>query len=212
MDIIQSSDVKDHVLAQLANSMGPNLYDCTRVWSAWSYGTMGPNDFSSVIDNDERMADLANTLISTTNDHLDGDTPDAIMKAIHEAFVNELGTVYFNEEDLTVQDSFTDIGDMDDEVHGIVFDFFLVIAPYTLSAEWMTCLATTLRQDERWVDMADMAARHPQVISFKLLQEAARHLGDDLAEPYQRLLTAWTREQGLLDQVPVKNRRPRPRS
>ncbi len=36
-----------------------DAYDCTRVWSAWGYGTMSQNDFESVAGNDERVDEIA---------------------------------------------------------------------------------------------------------------------------------------------------------
>lgn len=34
--------------------------DCMRVWDAWSYGTMGPDDFWPVAESDERVAEIRN--------------------------------------------------------------------------------------------------------------------------------------------------------
>lgn len=42
----------------LAEALG-DAYDCVRVWSAWGYGTMGPNDFMLVAEDGERMHELA---------------------------------------------------------------------------------------------------------------------------------------------------------
>lgn len=36
-----------------------DAYDCTRAWSAWSYGTMGPEDFSQVSEDDDRVREIA---------------------------------------------------------------------------------------------------------------------------------------------------------
>lgn len=36
-----------------------DAYDCTRVWSAWSYGTMGPEDFSQVSEDGDRVREIA---------------------------------------------------------------------------------------------------------------------------------------------------------
>ena len=38
-------------------------YHCTRVWSAWSYGTMGPDDFSPV-DQSDTPAELADAILA----------------------------------------------------------------------------------------------------------------------------------------------------
>ena len=37
-----------------------DAYDCLRVWNAWSYGTMGPGDFSQVAEDSDRVADIRN--------------------------------------------------------------------------------------------------------------------------------------------------------
>ena len=41
-----------------------NAYDCTRVWSAWGVGTMGPDDFALVAEDDERVAEIADAAIA----------------------------------------------------------------------------------------------------------------------------------------------------
>lgn len=41
--------IADVIHDALAASLG-DAYDCTRVWSAWSYGTMGEDDFEPVRD------------------------------------------------------------------------------------------------------------------------------------------------------------------
>lgn len=43
-------------------------YDCTRVWSAWSYGTMDQDDFVPVLD---RLEELIETIVW----HIRNDTP-----------------------------------------------------------------------------------------------------------------------------------------
>lgn len=42
----------------LAETLG-DAFDCTRVWSAWGVGTMGPNDFALVAEDDARLQELA---------------------------------------------------------------------------------------------------------------------------------------------------------
>ena len=37
-----------------------DAYDCLRVWNAWSYGTMGPDDFSQVAEDSDRVAEIRN--------------------------------------------------------------------------------------------------------------------------------------------------------
>jgi hypothetical protein len=49
----QMNAVRDAIAAALGDT-----YDCTRVWSAWGVGTMGPDDFVPVAEDDERMHEL----------------------------------------------------------------------------------------------------------------------------------------------------------
>ena len=46
----------------IAEALG-DAYDCTRVWSAWSYDTMGPNDFTLVAEDSERVAEIRNAVL-----------------------------------------------------------------------------------------------------------------------------------------------------
>lgn len=41
----------------VAGALG-DAYDCGRHWSAWSYGTMGPDDFSQVSEDDDRVREI----------------------------------------------------------------------------------------------------------------------------------------------------------
>ena len=66
-------------------------YDCTRVWSAWSYKTMSANDFEAIAQNDDRITEIAQAAILA----IPGPTPaqllaDALalpeVRALVEAF------------------------------------------------------------------------------------------------------------------------------
>ena len=46
----------------IATALG-DAYDCTRHWSAWSYGTMGPDDFSLVADDEGRIAEIREAVL-----------------------------------------------------------------------------------------------------------------------------------------------------
>lgn len=46
----------------LCESIG-SAYDCLRVWGAWSYGTMGPDDFALVTEDGERVAEIRNSVL-----------------------------------------------------------------------------------------------------------------------------------------------------
>ena len=53
----------DLVKDAVAEALG-DAYDCGRHWSAWSYGTMGPDDFSLVREDDERVHEIAQAAVS----------------------------------------------------------------------------------------------------------------------------------------------------
>ena len=52
------AEIPDSVTDAVAEALGEAL-DCTRVWEAWSYGTMGPDDFSTVAEDGGRVAEIA---------------------------------------------------------------------------------------------------------------------------------------------------------
>jgi hypothetical protein len=51
------------VHAAVAEALGGGAYDCTRVWEAWQVGTMGPDDFVLVAEDDDRVAEIADAAI-----------------------------------------------------------------------------------------------------------------------------------------------------
>jgi hypothetical protein len=44
-------------------------YTCTRVWSSWSYGTMGSDDFHLAAEDDDIVSDTAKMLFDFVNSH-----------------------------------------------------------------------------------------------------------------------------------------------
>lgn len=58
---------KERVCEAIAEALG-DAYDCTRVWNAWSYGTMGPDDFCLVAEDGERVAEIANAAMGAMTD------------------------------------------------------------------------------------------------------------------------------------------------
>ena len=56
-------ELPESVIDAVAEALG-DAYDCGRVWSAWSYGTMGPDDFSMVAEDAERVAEIARSAIN----------------------------------------------------------------------------------------------------------------------------------------------------
>ena len=58
-----TEEQRQAVIEAVAVALG-DAYDCMRVWSAWSYGTMGSDDFSMVAEDDSRLAEIADAAIS----------------------------------------------------------------------------------------------------------------------------------------------------
>lgn len=59
-DGIPSAELRVAIQRGLIAELG-DTYDCTRVWSAWGYGTMGEDDFVPVLD---RLNDLIDTIVN----------------------------------------------------------------------------------------------------------------------------------------------------
>ena len=47
----------------VAEALG-DAYDCLRVWSAWGVGTMGPDDFSLIAEDEERLMEITMAALS----------------------------------------------------------------------------------------------------------------------------------------------------
>lgn len=48
----------------IAEAIGGDTYDCTRVWSAWGVGTMSDDDFVPVVEQDERLYEIADSVLT----------------------------------------------------------------------------------------------------------------------------------------------------
>ena len=57
-----TEELREAACNAVAEALG-DAYDCTRVWSAWGYGTMGPDDFASVAEDDDRVAEIVDAVI-----------------------------------------------------------------------------------------------------------------------------------------------------
>ena len=57
-----SDEHREAVHQAVAEALG-SAYDCQRVWSAWSCGTTGPDDFTLTAEDDDRVAEIANAAI-----------------------------------------------------------------------------------------------------------------------------------------------------
>ena len=58
-------EVRESVIEAIAEALG-DAYDCTRVWSAWSYGTMSQDDFSLVAEDRSRLEEIADAAMLAT--------------------------------------------------------------------------------------------------------------------------------------------------
>ena len=54
--------MRERVMEAVAEALG-DAYDCTRVWSAWGYGTMGSDDFRLVANDPDRLHEIAEAAI-----------------------------------------------------------------------------------------------------------------------------------------------------
>lgn len=61
-ETILTESTIENVDEAIAEALG-EAYDCLRVWSAWSYGTMGPDDFSLVAEDSDRLAEIRDAAI-----------------------------------------------------------------------------------------------------------------------------------------------------
>lgn len=61
MSNIASID-REAIASALLSSLG-TVYDCNRVWDAWSYGTMGPDDFVPLDTQQDRIEEVVDAII-----------------------------------------------------------------------------------------------------------------------------------------------------
>lgn len=55
---------RDNMRDLIAEVIGGDAYDCVRVWSAWGVGTMSEDDFVPITDQDERLYEIADSVIA----------------------------------------------------------------------------------------------------------------------------------------------------
>ena len=60
----------EQVKEAISEALG-DAYDCTRVWSAWSHGTMTDDDFTPVSDDNDRLSEIASAAINAINPRSD---------------------------------------------------------------------------------------------------------------------------------------------
>lgn len=46
----------------VADAIGRDTYDCSRVWSAWGYGTMSEDDFTPIINDINRLQEIVDAV------------------------------------------------------------------------------------------------------------------------------------------------------
>lgn len=54
---------RDSMRDIIAQAIGGDTYDCTRVWSAWGVGTMSEDDFVSLVDQEDRLYEIADACL-----------------------------------------------------------------------------------------------------------------------------------------------------
>lgn len=54
---------RDNLRDIIAQAIGGDTYDCTRVWSAWGVGTMSEDDFVPVVDQESRLYEMADACL-----------------------------------------------------------------------------------------------------------------------------------------------------
>jgi len=69
--------MKEKIRNAVADAIGLCAYDCNRVWEAWSVGTMSRDDFVPIVDDAERIAEIADAAIAamTSNEKVSGLPP-----------------------------------------------------------------------------------------------------------------------------------------
>jgi len=55
---------RERVADALVEAIGLDAYDCTRVWDAWSVGTMSQEDFVEVVADQDRVNEIADAAIA----------------------------------------------------------------------------------------------------------------------------------------------------
>lgn len=96
---------KEAVMDAIADALG-EAYDCTRVWHAWSYGTMGPDDFALVAADPSRVAEIATAAIAAmrpapaAGDALDGERLNVLAANGWRLVKSGIGKVYYAVQDL----------------------------------------------------------------------------------------------------------------
>jgi hypothetical protein len=57
---------RDLLRDKIAEAIGGDTYDCTRVWSAWGFGTMDQDDFVPLVEQEERLYEIVDACLDAT--------------------------------------------------------------------------------------------------------------------------------------------------
>lgn len=60
---IDTNKIKDQARDGIAEALG-DAYDCMLVWSAWGVGTMGPDDFVLVVEDESRLEEITDAALA----------------------------------------------------------------------------------------------------------------------------------------------------
>ncbi|SNR98887.1 hypothetical protein SAMN05192560_2101 [Methylobacillus rhizosphaerae] len=55
---------RESAIHRLAEAIGPDTYDCMRVWGAWFHGSMCRDDFIPVINDEDRLNEITEAVIA----------------------------------------------------------------------------------------------------------------------------------------------------
>lgn len=58
------SGLADRIAEAITGTAGNDLLSCTRVWEAWSYGTMGPDDFTPLGEDPDVLHDIVQAVLA----------------------------------------------------------------------------------------------------------------------------------------------------
>jgi len=55
---------RDELAELIASELPGDVYACTRVWEAWSYGTMSQDDFTPANEEADLIAEIADAILA----------------------------------------------------------------------------------------------------------------------------------------------------
>ncbi|MCO7641918.1 hypothetical protein NJI34_34685 [Pseudomonas sp. S 311-6] len=102
---IDTSKIKDQARDGIAEALG-DAYDCMRVWSAWGVGTMGPDDFALVVDDESRLEEITDAALAPALSVIDAqaveiarlqriiDSRPAMNAGLLQAYAEWTGSIY----------------------------------------------------------------------------------------------------------------------